>query len=342
MMAGLILLFCIMGLSACSSKDALHLKDISKPFIVYGNYEYGHYYLSMANSHTLKVRQKLKITDGWTDNINLDKNNKIWIPIINRDGTRPADNRVIVVDLKNKTKKIVKVGDAPHYLYFKGENTYVVCDEDGENPSLYKIDKKLHAKKIKTIHKGGLINSATFDGETIYLLTNHIDTEKSEVYPMLERLSLDGHITIKVITKEDIGNNGIGVINNQLIIGLQSGKNAILNVYDKKSLKKIKELPYNQSMVGQILPINNKTIAVTNYSATTMQGNKITFIDINSNQIEKVLTSTHPVEFMNSFQNKYILVDNDSSTAEILRTDGKREKVINIPTQVFNMFNIAN
>jgi hypothetical protein len=329
------------GLSACSKNTIakVAIKSVNSQTVLYGNYGYGEYYLSFANKQTLKVDQKVKITKGWTDNINLDQDNKVWIPIVNQEGTVPPDNRVIVVDLKNKTKKEIKVGVAPHYLYFKDNNVYVVCDEDGTNPTLYKINQQLKATKVKTMHEGGLIKSAAFDGESIYLLTNYI--KNSEIYPMIDKVSLNGKVETKIITKQNIGNNGIKVMDDKIIVGLQSGSHATLGVFDKKNLQRLKNLPYGQDMVGQILSIKNHIIAVTNYSKLAQNGNKITFIDISQNKITKVISTQNDVESLSMIDsNRFVSTDNSKSTAEIFDENGKKLKYVNIPTQVFNIESI--
>lgn len=265
-------------LSACNN-NSVAIKTINPQTVVYGNYGYGDFFLSFANSHTLKVNQRIKITKGWTDNINLDIDNKIWIPIVNKDGTVPPDNRTIVFNLNNGSKEEIQVGNSPHYIFLNNHSAYVVCDEDGTNPTLYKINSQFKVTKVKTLHQGGLINSAAFDGKSIYLLTNHVGV--NEVYPMIIRLSLNGASNINVITKQNIGNHGLAVVDKKLIVGLQSGNHATLGVFDKNTLQRLKDLKYDQDMVGQIKPVNNHEIAVTNYSALRLKGNKITFLDIN-------------------------------------------------------------
>jgi hypothetical protein len=264
----IITMISIIVLSACNNNSVV-MKTIQPQTVVYGNYT-----LSFANQHTLKVDKTIKITKGWTDNINLDQDNKIWVPIVNKDGNVPPDNRVIVYNLNNGAKDEIKVGDSPHYIYFNNHNAYVVCDEDGTNPTLYKINSQLKATKVTTVHQGGLINSAAFDGKNIYLLTSHVG---NEIYPMIVKLSLNGSSNINIITKENIGNHGLAVIDDKLIAGLQSGVNATLGVFDKNTLQRLKDLPYEQDMVGQIKPLANHEIAVTNYSDVKRQGNKITF-----------------------------------------------------------------
>jgi hypothetical protein len=331
------LMISMIGLSACS-KNRIAMKSIVPQTVIYGNYEYGNYYLSFADPKTLKVNQKIKITKGWTDNINLDQDNKIWIPIVSRDGSVPPDNRVIVVDLKNKTKKEIKVGTSPHYLYFKDHYVYVVCDEDGSNPTLYRIDQQLKATKVTTVRGGGLINSAAFDGENIYFLTSYMGLKNSQVFPMIEILSLNGKVKIKTITNRNIGNNGIGVIDNRLVVGLQSGSKAILAVFDKKTLQRLKDLPYGQDMVGQILPLKKHIIAVTNYSKVGQMGNKITFLDINRNKITRVISTENNVEVLSIMEHdRFVSTDNLENSAEIMDAEGKKLRYVKIPTQVFNI-----
>jgi len=102
------LLISILFISGCTS-NSIDINSIKNNTVVYGNYANGDYFLSFANPKTLKVNQKIKLTKGWSDNINVDKSNRIWIPIVSKDGSEPLDNRVLVINLKNKTKNEIKV-----------------------------------------------------------------------------------------------------------------------------------------------------------------------------------------------------------------------------------------
>lgn len=332
-----ILMISIVGLGACN-KDKIEMDTVDSNSLVYGNYEYGNFFLSIVNPKNLKTNQKIKITEGWTDNINQDKFGKIWIPIVSEDGSMPKDNRVVVVDLKNKTKKEIKVGDSPHYIYFKNSKAYVVCDEDGINPSLYRVDENFKSTKVKTIKKGGLINGVTFDGEYIYLLANHVDYNNNKQYPMIEKLSLNGKVVKKIITKKDIGNNALSVVGNKLVVGLQAGKRATLGVFDKDTLRRLKDFTYMEDMVGQILPIKNNVIAITNYSKVAAEGNKITFLDIDQNKIIKIISTKSAVESLSLVDDNHLFyTDNIKEVGALLDENGKEIRSVKIPTQVYNI-----
>lgn len=91
-------------------------------------------------------------------------------------------------------------------------------------------------------------------------------------------------------------------------------------------------------MVGQILPINPHTIAVTNYSKVLHKGNKITLLDINQNKTVKEISAQNNVESLNIINdNQFVSTDNFKDTAEILDTDGTKTNLVKIPYQVFKI-----
>ncbi|GIN84437.1 hypothetical protein J6TS2_08230 [Heyndrickxia sporothermodurans] len=334
----IILLFGLILVSGCSDQNKVNIQISKNETIVYGNYENGEYYLNFADQHSLKTKEKVKIASAWTDIIQY-QGNKIWIPLVYKPDMTNGEDQVVVIDLNNKKKKTIKVGNFPHYIFFNGENTYVICEEDGVSPTLYQIDKNFNSRKIKTIKNGGLIFDATFDGRHIYLLTNHVDDKN--VYPMINKINLDGEFTIQSITKENIGTKGLFYTNNKLIIGMQDNDKATLGVFDSNTLKKINTLNYNNNMVGQILPLDKNMIAVTNYSELETFGNKISIINIKDNKILKEFDSKNFVSNISYIDEKIYSVDNDNNTLVIMDKDGDIIKKKNISTEVSNIYKIS-
>lgn len=82
-----------------------------------------------------------------------------------------------------------------------------------------------------------------------HLLTSRIEFDTSKVYPVITKLSSSGKIKENIIAKENIGNNGLGVVNDKLIVGLQAGNHATLGVFNKQTLQKYQKRA--RRLVGQ-------------------------------------------------------------------------------------------
>ncbi|WML46696.1 hypothetical protein RCG23_13670 [Neobacillus sp. PS3-34] len=315
------------------SASAFKLKDSN---IIYGTYSNGKYSLSLANPSSLKSEKSKQMTTGWTDRIYTDYKNKVYIPLNYKPDMTVPEDKVIIYDLSRNKQSTVKVGVKPHFVFFKNGNAYVLCEEDGTTPSVYKIDKNNQSKKLFMIPDGGLISNAVFDGNDIYF--NSLKLTADSQYPKLTKVSLKGKITTRAISKENLGINNLLLFNHKLIMGLQAPANqSTLAMFDPQTLEKVDNLNYTEMMVGDIVPMSNKLIAVTNYSEVAQKGNKISIIDVDENKLINTFTSKNLTEKLAYIKNRFVSVDNLNNKLELLDKDGKSIKVMNIPTQVSNL-----
>jgi DNA-binding beta-propeller fold protein YncE len=311
--------------------------QIHQESVIYGSGRNAEQNLTVADPVTLKPIKTIKVTNGWTNRIYMDSSRRIWIPIVNKPDMTHQDDRVFILNNNGKIDHVT-VGYAPHYIFFNGKMVYVVCDEDGKNPSIYQIDQYLQVKKMITVTNGGLISNAVFDGKNLYF-SSYRDLGNYNFYPFLVKVSLSGQVHTEKLSKVKCGLNNLLLFEHTLILGLEAPKkdDSTLVMYDAGTLQKIKNLQYKESMVGDILSIDNGDIAVTNYSRLGFKGQKVTVLNVKENKVIKTFHTTYPVEALSYVNHQFIAVDNDHDKLEVFDENGKSKGIRNIPTQVFNM-----
>lgn len=329
----LLLSLCI-GISGCSQANKTN--QINQKSIVYGSYHNGEQDITVADAVTLKTVKTIKVTEGWTDRIYLDQKNRIWVPIVYKPDMNTAENKIYILN-NDGSMDHVEVGASPHYVFFQGDAAYVLCDEEGFNPTLYKINSQNQAKKVMTIKDGGLISNAVSDGGNIYF-SSYQDDGNHQFYPTLVKVALDGKAEIKRVSNEKLGLNNLLLMDHQLIFGLEAPKGqSTLVMYDAATLKKIKNLNFTEPVVGDIVPVDNGNIAVTNYSKTASIGQKITVLNVKSNKIIKTFNTHYPIEGLSYIKGQFIAVNNYSNKLEILAKNGNTKKIVKAPLQVTNL-----
>lgn len=329
----LLLIFSIL-LIGCTQDDKNN--QINQESLVYGSGKNAEQNLTVANPKTLKTIKTIKLTDGWTDRIYMDQNKDIWMPIVFKPDMTNPENKVFILNRNGKINKIT-VGASPHYVFFQDNYAYVVCDEDGNSPSIYQIDHHLHIKKMMTIKNGGLISNAVSDGSNIYFSSFQNDGNL-QFYPTLVKVSLNGKVKMQRLSKEKLRLNNLLYINHKLILGMEAPKDqSTLVMYDAETLDKIKNLNYMEPVVGDIIPVDNGDIAVTNYSKLTSKGQKVIILNVNDNKVMKTFETTYPVEGLNYINGQFIAIDNYHNKLELLDGNGKSIIIRNAPLQVSNI-----
>ncbi|MGZ4106822.1 MAG: hypothetical protein ACXVO1_05730 [Tumebacillaceae bacterium] len=305
--------------------------------LVYASYAQGHYTLYGVDQSSLAVKGKLSLDDGWGDTIYQDNQHRIWAPVFYKPDMTTNENFVDVVDPANAKSTRVQVGKGPKQVFFTDKGAYVVCQEDGENPTIYLVDENLKATKWKTIEHGGLINGADFDGSTIYFSALHNDKDVSKQAPLLVRVPLQGDYLIKKESEEPRGFNNLHLQNGKLYMGMQSEDGSI-SEFDAKTLARTRSVSASyQDMVGDMLTFDTNTMVVSNYSKTQQKGNSISFMNIKDGGLVSVFSTTNNAEHLSYIDGKFYAVDNLKLKLEVLDKTGKSEKIVDTPTQVTNL-----
>jgi len=329
-----LLLFISILLTGCAQGDKIN--QINKESIIYGSGLNAEQNLTIADPATLKTIKTIKVTNGWTDKIYMDNKRNIWMPVVYKPDMTNHQNKVFILNNNGKIDKIT-VGFSPHYIFFKGNRTYVVCDEDGANPTIYQIKSNLQTKKLMTVKNGGLISNAVFDGQNIYFSCWR-NTGNFQFYPTLVKINLNGKVNFQQLSNQQLGLNNLLLMDHKLILGLEAPENhSTLVMYDTETLHKIKNLNYTESVVGDIIPVNNGNIAVTNYSKTQSSGKKISILNVKENKVIKTFESKYPTEVLSYINGQFISVNNYHCKLEVLDENGKSKIIRKAPLQVSNM-----
>ncbi|MFC4765988.1 hypothetical protein [Effusibacillus consociatus] len=331
----LLLVMLLLNLVGCS-QEANKSKKFSGS-LAYASYHKGDYTLYFVDPNTLEKKEQFSLTKGYGDEIFKDSKERIWIPVQWKPDSTTRDNSVVVFDLTNSKKTIIQVGFIPLAVFFKDHDAYIVCRENGFNPTIYKVDSSLQATKWKTIENSGLISGLQFDGNNIYwnsLLVDPKDPKQS--LPQLVRVSLsDGLTQVKKLSNEQRGFHGLLYFNGHLYMGLQGEEGNLLE-FDPKTLQQTRIFPY-KDMVGELKVIGDQKIAVTNYSARYKKGAKISVFDINKAEVISSFDSQNAAEHLSYINGKFYIVDNRKNKIEIWDATGKSNQVFEAPTMVSNI-----
>jgi hypothetical protein len=305
--------------------------------LVYASYAQGHYTLYGVDPTTLQAKNKLSLDDGWGDTIFQDAGHRIWAPVFYKPDMTTMENFVDVVDPAAGKSTRVQVGLGPKQVLFSDKGAYVLCQEDGENPTIYFVDVNLKATKWKTITHGGLINGAAFDGQNIYISALHNDANVSNQAPLLVKVPLQGDFVITKAASEPRGFNNLHLQNDHLYMGMQAEDGSI-SEFDTKTLARTRSVSASyQDMVGDILTFDNDKMVVTNYSKTQQKGNTVTFLYVKAGSIASEFNTTNLAEHLSYIDGKFYAVDNLHLKLEVLDSTGKSEKIVDTPTQVTNL-----
>lgn len=312
---------------------ALKSKPIPRSSLLYASYSSGEYSLHAVDPNTFQNKDTITLYQGWGNRIYKDQKENIWCPITLKPDMTTPEHVVIILNPKNRQIKTINVGNQPEFIFFKGDTTYVVCKEDGINPTIYSIDSSFSSKKLKTVQNGGLLSGAQFDGESFFF--NSIITEnykQQAMYPALVKTPLNGSSIFAKLDNQYHGINNLLLIDNRLYMGIQT-KDSTLVYYDAKNLKQIGSLPY-KDMVGDIIPVDSNTLAVTNFSLRALQGSKVALFNLKKQKVISTFTSQYVVEHLTYLNNKYYVVDNVNHKLQMFNKTWKLEQTVNIPAQV--------
>jgi outer membrane protein assembly factor BamB len=149
------------------------------------------------------------------------------------------------------------------------------------------------------------------------------------------KVSLDGSVLTKDLSKEARGFNGLLLLDGHLYMGYQGDTGSLIEV-DKKTLEIAKTLPY-QDMVGEMTVLKDHIVAVSNYSSRYKNGAKITILNFDNGEVIRSLETTYPAEHISYIDGTFYTVDNKSNHLELLSEDGKVHEVFDAPTMVTNM-----
>jgi hypothetical protein len=324
-------------ISGCSK--AAQIKNDENQ-MAYASYSDGEYTLYVVNPTNFESVSQLSLMEGYGTDIYQDANKRIWIPINWAADSTTSENHVIVIDPVTSKKTIIEVGSEPVGVIFLGETAYVVCNEDGFTPTIYKIDNSLHATKWKTVQGGGLISRVQSDGSNIYWSSLYVYPDKpaDPGYPQIVRVSANGDVKIQRLAETNRGFNSLLYFNQHLYMGLQGDKSSLVEL-DPTTLKVTREFPYNK-MVGSLTPINDHEIAVTNYSDRLAQGSQISLMDLKSDKNDETFNTKILPEHVSFLDGKYYVVDNHHNKIEVLDRSGREEEIFNAPTMVSNIMKV--
>ena len=325
------------GLSGgCTTNDKA-AAAIPHGSLVYANYSYGKYSINAMNPETLQVTTKIEIANGWGNDIFQDKKGRIWCPVYYKPDMTNMENFVEVFDPASGKRWHVVVGEGPRQVVFADNGAYVVCEEDGENPTIYFVDDQMQAKQWKKVEHGGLISGVQFDGSTIYWSSLHNDPnhDQTKDVPMLVKVPLQGDIVMQKLSETPKGFNSLWLHNDKLYLGLEEQEGTI-SEYDAKTLHRTRIMPYND-MVGEFVGVGQDQVAVSNFSRRQQSGSKVTVLDVAQGKQAHSFDAQVLAGHLSYWNDRYYLVDNQHTKMEILNKDGTSQKVIDTPTQVTNL-----
>lgn len=328
----------LLALVGCTPSSNTSMKKITPNTVVYANYANGEYALSILKPDTFELIDKMALIRGWGDKIFRNAKGQLWFPINYQPDMTTAENKVVIVDPVSSTLKTVTVGNFPRYIFFINEDAYVVCEEDGENPSIYRIDPGLKATKWKTVEHGGLISGAQSDGQNIYWSSLRTHDNPNLDYPMLVKVSVNGSVESKNIAEKRIGFNNLLYLDNKLYLGLEDNRGTFAE-FDAKTLEPVRYFPYHD-MVGDIIPLGDHQIALTNYSKKMNTGSTISIVNLIDGKITKSFNAKYLAERL-SFVNGFLyVVDNHNLKLQKFNVNGESLNISICPTQTTNILSM--
>jgi DNA-binding beta-propeller fold protein YncE len=325
-------------LAGCSGPFASEkaVDAIAHGSLLYANYSYGKYSINAMNPTTLEVTSKIEIAKGWGSDIFQDKKGRVWCPVFYQPDMTNMENFVEVFDPATGNRWHVEVGQGPRQVVFADNGAYVVCEEDGDNPTIYFVDDQLKATKWKTVEHGGLISGVQFDGSAIYWSSLRNDAaDPTKDVPMLVKVPLQGDVAMQPLSDAPKGFNSLSLQNGKLYLGLEE-KEGTISEYDAPTMKRTRILPYTD-MVGEFDWLADNQVAVTNFSKRQQSGNKITVFDVTQGKEVRSFDAKVVAGHVTHWQDHYYVVDNQHTKMELLKDDGTSEKVVDAPTQVTNL-----
>lgn len=333
-----VMIILFVAIVGCTLKMNTSIKKITSDTLVYANYSNGDYSLNILKPDSLELIDKIKLIEGWGEKSFKNQKGQLWFPISYKPDMTNAENKVIIIDPSTATLKTVNVGFNPIDIFFMNENTYVVCVEDGENPSIYRIDTNFNVSKWKTIEHGGLISGAQSDGKNIFWSSLRCHDNPDLDYPMLVKVSLDGSIEIKKLADKRIGFNNLLYLDNKLYLGLEEEKGTFVE-FDAKTLEPLRYFPYND-MVGDIIPVGEQKLAISNYSKRMGSGSTITIFDLKDGKILKSFNAKYTAERFSYISGSLYIGDNHNMKLQKYNLNGELLKIFEIPTQTTNIISM--
>lgn len=325
------------SLVGCSFPKASNNK-IPSNSIVYANYSDGKYSLSFLKRDSFELIDKIELIKGWGEKFFKDDKGQLWFPIMNKNDMTTAENKVVIVDPVTTKIRKVTVGFTPRDIFFINDYAYVVCQEDGENPSIYRIDSNFKVSKWKTIEHGGLLSGIQSDGQNIFWTSLRTHSNPNLNYPLIVKVPINGPVEMKKLSEKRIGFNNLLYLNNKLYLGLENEKGTFVE-FDAKTLKPLRYFPYHD-MVGDIVAIGEQQIAITNFSKVMSKGSTITIINLKDGKILKSFNVKNLAERLSYVDGSLFVGDNYNMKLQKFNLNGESLNIFEIPTQTTNIFSM--
>ncbi|HEU4963192.1 MAG TPA: hypothetical protein VFV52_04935 [Bacilli bacterium] len=335
-------------LAGCSHLSAQE-KQFPTGTVAYMSYSNGDYSLYLAKPKTLETIDSIKLGEGFGFSISEDPQGRIWAPLSYRSDSTTLENHVTVYDPIKDKKWRVEVGGDPERVFFAKNKAYVLCGENGVDPSLYVVDEALEGHKLETFTGAGYLVDPQFDGETFYWYTrpdgegnNPADMPlQVETYSLSEQKR--GTLTLHD-EKVEPGARLYGLLVHQgRLYASYESREGNLHKFDAKTGEKLRTLDL-QGHRGSLALVRDDLIAVTDVRSHHQMAGTVDLFQLSTDDITGDITGRvvggfgfqRPVDRV-SFVGDYLYaVDNGENKFLAISLDGEDVQEMDAPTMVSN------
>jgi hypothetical protein len=329
-------------LTGCSGSNGGQVADeqgkVVQPdgSVAYASYSNGYNSLYFVEPQTLASQGSVQLGEGYGSSIFKDPKGRIWVPLTNKP-SGSFNTKVVVFDPKARKSTAVEVGANPTHVFFRGDTTYVFCDD--RFPMIYKVDANFKVTKWKEVQQGGQYSDIQTDGTNFYINGRLTTNQNGETHNQGLNLKITPDGTV---TEQKVGDMrgakvyyGLLYANQHLYMGVTGDPAGQLAEVDLNTMAPKKTLPIHD-LDGQLMQVDDQKIAAVQHIGHAA----VTLYDVGAGKVVSQFELTSDIDHLSLIGNNLYSADNRLNKIALTSLTGQPMIEINAPTMVTNFLSL--